>query len=160
KALDKEPRNRYQSAREFAQSLDSLASGDLLAPRPEKPVLTGDTEVLRRNSKNGRPRTRTGRRLGRPRYYFYLALVLLLGSGFVMIVFLSRYQTGAEGIPFLCCGTALPGLIGLALLLRELRPPSVTAKNANGTTWLMSAAKFGDVPLAKDLLMRGARVNE
>jgi serine/threonine protein kinase len=158
KALAKEPRERFQNARQFIDALRELthtspplpAGVQPTAPRPELPQQERFPSTARASSQF------PDRELLIPSLF---STVLFTLGGLSLVLGLQSKDHESSG-RLLGAAMVLVILSGLPWLIRVFRREALFSKNTMGQTSLMGAAKLGQVSLVRNLLARGAEVNE
>src|SRR5262249_22999327 len=148
-----EPQGRYRSASEFSDALAALTPSApplaLTAPEPAVPQPARPTPTLA--AAHGAPWWQ------RPDALIAAALLALAGA--CVVAGLMNHNDGAYAITFILLAVA-GGVLALGAAVRWWRQLGLTSKNRAGETWLMAAAKRGQIGRVKDLLARGAEGGE
>jgi hypothetical protein len=160
--MAKEPEGRFQSARQFADALRTLAIPSSLATSlqpsaPQKELHTqGASQIVAGRVPAWFPNRPTLITYLLPGAFFALAAVALLAGGMTQ----SSSRQGdffAFAIFLVIAGGAL---VVAPRVWRWLEQQGIDSKNSKGETALMIAARDGKIAVAKDFLARGAEVNE
>jgi len=181
RAMAREPRRRYQTAREFAQALADWRSGEAALPSRGEKLLPGRPPEARESATVP---VAAGLPAGRRKQSWPGPFVTLLfaTAALLLVVGLGIQLAGMAGVSHLFWGAGRPThgsagaeakaqaaellrevqkghLVNVDHLLRKGVDPNV--KDENGETALMKAAERGDVDLVKRLLqMSMLEVNE
>jgi hypothetical protein len=182
RALAKEPEGRFPSARQFADTLASLAvpvPTVTFAPSPvsreELRLRPGQEETLPRRvlpqgsaSRKEFPRTDS-----RSPDWAKVVLYLLCPACFLVAgacLLIGLLQWGPPGDAYMAAFLlAVIGSIPLVFsgvhqffsgVHQWMRRKQLVVKNRNGETWLMEAARSGQASTVRNLLARGAEVND
>jgi serine/threonine-protein kinase len=147
-----EPQGRYRSAGEFSDALAALTPS--APPAPTAPERDSPPAPPARTPPPGRDAPPWWQR---PDALIAAALLALAGTCLVLGLM------NQNGEAYAITGTLLAvagGVLALGAAVRWWRQLGLTSKNRAGETWLMAAAKRGQIGLVKDLLARGAEVDE
>jgi hypothetical protein len=172
RALTKEPEGRFRSAREFADSLAGLAvpvPTGTFAPGPaarEAPRLgPGQEETLPGQalphgtaSRKDIPRTDSWSDAPAKVVLYLLSPACFVFAGVCLLLGLSSFTSREKEAYFAAMMLAVIGSI--PLVYSGVRRQQLIEKNRNGETWLMEAVRSGRASVVKDLLARGAEVND
>jgi hypothetical protein len=155
-ALAKEPEGRFRSAREFGDALRALAG----APTQALPQTAVSAEELVPRSppvKAAGPSANVSLILTWILYLLPVGLFTL--AGMCVVIGLITHDKDAFAAMLWIAGLGAV-LLGLLVVRRWSRQHDLIMKNRQGETWLMLVARTGHTSRVKDLLARGAEVNE
>jgi hypothetical protein len=157
-ALEKEPERRFRSARQFGDALAGLAVNTAThtsLPSPPSPPSEGLRQREQPPAAAGPPTFLASRNW----VTTFLPMGLFALAGVCVVIGLLYTHSDAYAV------TAWLVAVGIILLayervLRWAKRNRIALRNRRGVTWLMAAVARGQVSLVKDLLARGAEVND